>query len=349
MEPLLYNRSRLRIAIDARKIGDFGIGTYAEGLLRGLAELEGPEDYVVFVATRFRERVPQRFETVAADVPNYSIREQFAVARLIERSRADLFHSLHFVLPLTAVPSVVTVHDVIPLHFPYRNPIARLYYGTMLRRGLTKSRRVCTVTESAKREIVSATGCDAGKIFVTPNGVDAIADEPPAEGRYFLFVGNDKPHKNVERLISAFDGVRRNDRSVDLVMAGGSFEHHARRDGIRSEGFVSNERLAALYRGALALIIPSLDEGFGLPALEAMSCGTPVIASNIPALVEVTGDAAVHVDPKSVEGIAGAMRRVAADTALRKSLGRRGIERARQFTWRRCAEETVRVYREVLA
>ena len=353
MEALLYNRSRLRIAIDARKIGDYGIGTYAEGLLRGLAESEGPEEFIVFVASRFRDRVPARFETVLTDVPNYSIREQFTIARLIDRSRADLFHSLHFVLPLTDVPSVVTVHDVIPLHFRYRNPIARLYYGTMLRRGVARSRRVCTVSESAKRDIIAATGCDARKVVVTPNGIDPKFFQPHepdrSRGRYFLYVGNDKPHKNVDVLLAAFDEVRRRDASLNLTLAGATFERFRGRAGVNHAGFVADTEMASLYRGAIALVMPSLEEGFGLPAAEAMAAGTAVITSEAPALVEVTADAALHVDARSPSALAEAMLSVANDDALRARLIAAGAQRARHFTWARCAAATREVYRQVLA
>ena len=351
MEALLYNRSRLRIAIDARKIGDFGIGTYAEGLLRGLAELEGAEEYVVFVAARFRERVPSRFEVVTSDAPNYSIREQFAIPKLIERSRADIFHSLHFVLPRTSVPSIVTVHDVIPLHFPYRNPVARIYYSTMLRRGVARSARVCTVSEAAKASIIEATRCAPEKIVVTPNGVDALFfdnKEPDrTHGRYFLFVGNDKPHKNVDGLLAAFDEVRARDASLNLVLVGATFDRFRGRAGVLLAGFVTTPALASLYRGAIALVLPSLEEGFGLPAAEAMAAGTAVITSEERALVEVTGDAAVHVDARSSGALAAAMLRVAHDDLFRAKLIDSGRTRARAFTWQRCAIATRDVYRQV--
>jgi glycosyltransferase involved in cell wall biosynthesis len=322
----------MRIGIDCRKIADFGIGTYVRGLVRGLAEIGAPEQYILFVPRALPE-LP--FEQVVFDVPTYSLRELPLLGRAIARARLDLFHSPDLMLPWTSCPCVVTLHDVIRSHYPPRNPAARIYVAVMTPRALHKSVRVLTVSEAAKRAILETFDCDAGKIAVTPNGVDEIffADGPRAEGRYFLFVGNDKPHKNVDRLVEAYVGPR-----PTLVLAGGEFERYRDVPGVVTPGFVTIEELAALYRGAIALVMPSLEEGFGLPVVEAMAAGTPVIASDIPALREVTGGHAFHVDPRSVDAIANARRNV---TREHVDLAR---ERARQFTWRRCAELTREAY-----
>lgn len=317
----------MRIGIDCRKIADFGIGTYVRGLVRGLGEIGAPEKYLLFVS---RPLPDLPFEQIVVDIPTYSLRELPVLGRAIARARLDLFHSPDLMLPWTSCPCVVTLHDVIRSHYPPRNPAARIYVAVMTPRALQKSVHVLTVSEAAKRAIVETFDCDAGKIAVTPNGVDEIffADGPRAEGEYFLFVGNDKPHKNVERLVEA-------SRSHRLVLVGGAFE---RFPDVIAPGFVSIEELAALYRGAIALVMPSLEEGFGLPVAEAMAAGTPVIASDIPSLREVTGGHAFHVDPFSVSAIADAMRNV---TREHVDAAR---ERARQFTWARCATLTREVY-----
>ncbi len=212
----------------------------------------------------------------------------------------------------------------------------------MLARAVRRSARVLTVTEAVKRQIVGELGCDEKKVVVTPNGIDAVftPDGPRAEGRYFLFAGNDKPHKNLDAIIEAFARLQRDD--VQLVLAGG-----AARDGAIAAGFVEERELAALYRGAIAVVQPSIEEGFGLPAAEAMACGAAVITSTAPALIEITNDAALHADARDVGALADAMRRVLDDAALRASLGARGIERAKRFTWRECAEKTLNVYRSL--
>jgi len=329
----------MRIGIDCRKIADFGIGTYIRGLVCGLAEIGAPEKYVLFVPRAIPELA---FEQIVVDVPTYSLRELPVLGRAIARSRLDLFHSPDLMLPWTSCPTVVTLHDVIRSHYPPRNPAARVYVAIMTPRALHKSRRVLTVTEAAKRAILDTFDCDPAKIVVTPNGVDEIffADGPRAEGRYFLFVGNDKPHKNVGRLVEAFASLR-DDSTTRLLLVGGEFERFRDVPGVIAPGFVTTEELAALYRGAIAVVMPSLEEGFGLPVVEAMAAGTPVIASDIPALVEVTGGAAFPVDPRSSEAIAKAMQRVTREHV------ERARARAAQFTWRRCAELTREVYRDV--
>jgi glycosyltransferase involved in cell wall biosynthesis len=324
----------MRIGIDCRKIADFGIGTYVRGLVHALAEVRGGEEYVLFVPSRI-DHSP--FEQIVADAPHYSVRELFVMGRAIAKARLDLFHSPHFVLPWTSCRSVVTIHDAILAHYPPPQPGGALYYSMMMRRALRKSVRVLTVSEAAKRAIVEAFPCDPTKIAVTPNGIDAIFFEPgPAEaGRYFLYVGNDKPHKNVGALIDAFRAID----GAKLILVGAEFARYRDVPGVMTAGFVTIERLAALYRGALALVMPSLEEGFGLPVAEAMACGTPVIASEIPALLEVSGGAALHTND-----FAAAMRRMMSDATLRRELSARGRARAAHFTWRRCAELTREAY-----
>jgi len=312
----------MRIGIDARKIADFGIGTYIRNLLRELVALG--DEYVAFAPAD--AALPPGVEHVVVDAPHYSIRELIAVGRAADRARLDLFHAPHYVVPFTKVPLVVTVHDLIHLRHP--NPLARLYARRMIGRAVRKARRVLTVSETVKREIEETFG--AKKVTVAPNGVDHLsANGQRSTANYFLYVGNDKPHKNVDLAVDAAARI-----GASLVLAGASFERF--RGRARLAGFVSDAELAALYRGAIALVMPSREEGFGLPALEAMRCGTAVITSTAPALVEVTGDAALHVAPE-VGALAEAMSRMANDGALRASMIARGEARARDFTWKRCA------------
>jgi len=324
----------MRIGIDARKIADFGIGTYIRNLLRELVALG--DEYVAFAPAD--AALPPGVEHVVVDVPHYSIRELIAVGRAADRARLDLFHAPHYVVPLTKVPLVVTVHDLIHLRHP--NPLARLYARRMIGRAVRKARRVLTVSETVKREIEQTFG--AKEVIVAPNGCDHVGsslvvgrssglsasptnDQRPTTN-YFLYVGNDKPHKNVGLVVEAAKRI-----GIPLVLVGAPFERFGGR------GFVSDAELAALYRGAIALVMPSREEGFGLPALEAMRCGTAVITSTAPALVEVTGDAALHV-ATSVEALAEAMSRMMNDAAFRASMIARGEARARHFTWKRCAQ-----------
>ncbi|HVR40781.1 MAG TPA: glycosyltransferase family 1 protein [Thermoanaerobaculia bacterium] len=325
----------MRIGIDARKIADFGIGTYIRGLLGALVELGGDE-YVAFAPAD--AKLPDGVEHIAIDAPHYSVRELIAVGRAANRARLDVFHAPHYVVPFTRVPVVVTIHDLIHLHQPLRNPIARAYARTMLRRATRRAKRVLTVSEAVRVQIRDELGCDA---IVTPNGIDPVFAPGirAAAGRpYFLCVANDKPHKNVDAVVNAIARVP----DAELVLVGAPFARFRERERVVVRGFVVVDELVNLYRGAIALVMPSREEGFGLPAAEAMACGTPVITSNAPALVEITGDAVLHAED---DALADAMTRIARDEELRATLASRGLERAKTFTWTRCAALTRDAYR----
>jgi glycosyltransferase involved in cell wall biosynthesis len=333
----------MRIGIDARKIADFGIGTYIRGLLQELAR-DSDDTYVAFAPQRLAHRIPAGMEHISIDAPHYSIREIVILGRAADRAKLDLFHAPHYVVPFTRVPFVVTIHDLIHLRNP--NPIARLYARQMIGRAVRRSRHVLTVSKAVKCEIVSTFGCADDHVVVTPNGVGAPFSESgkAAEGSYFLYVGNDKPHKNVDVLVDAFSKVD----GASLVLTGGAFERFKSREGVVVTGFVHDTELGALYRGAIALVMPSREEGFGLPALEAMASGCAVITSNAAALVEITGDAALHVEPDAAS-LADAMTRIASDESLRRTLAARGVARAKNFTWTRCAELTRDAYHSSIA
>jgi glycosyltransferase involved in cell wall biosynthesis len=322
----------MRIGIDARKISDYGIGTYIRGLLGALAAT-GEDELIAFAPAG--TALPDGVAHVAVDAPHYSLRELVAVGRAADRAHLDLFHAPHYVVPFTRVPVVVTIHDLIHLTWPPRNPLAPFYARAMLGRAVRKARRVLTVSEASKRAIVETLLVSPDNVVVTPNGIDerffASGPYPLSAIRYFLFVGNDKPHKNLAVLKDAVARLR----GVRLVVAG-------------SANFVSDDELAALYRGAIALVMPSAEEGFGLPAAEAMACGTAVITSRAAALVEITGDAALHVDAEP-RALAAAMQRLVDDDELRRALSIRGRERARTMTWTRCAELTRAAFRAAVA
>ncbi len=333
----------MRIGIDARKIADFGIGTYIRGLLHALAKGDSNDTVVAFGPVSVARLLPAGIEHVIIDAPHYSLRELITLGRAADRARLDLFHAPHYVAPITKVPLVITVHDLI--HLRHRNPLARAYARRMIGRAVRKSRRVLTVSEAVKREIVSTFGCADADVLVTPNGVGApfVPSGPrrPADSApQFLFVGNDKPHKNAGVVVEAMGSVA----GASLLMVGGSFARFRGRERVVVRGFVTDDELADLYRTATALVMPSREEGFGLPALEAMASGCAVITSTTAALVEITGDAALHVAPDAAS-FAAAMLRVAADPELRATLAQRGITRAQSFPWSRCADLTRGAYR----
>lgn len=334
----------MRVAMDARKIADFGIGTYIRGLLRGIAQLQRSDIEVIAFAPR-GANVPEGIAHFELDAPHYSLRELFLLGRAAKRANADVFHAPHYVTPITSLPLVVTIHDLIHLHQPQRNPLAPFYARTMIRRAMNNAARVLTVSHAVEEDLI-AFGCDPRKLRVTYNGVEApptASHQAPAANQ-FLAIANDKPHKNIETLVAAFALVRDELPAATLTLVGAAFTRFTQREGIDARGFVGDDELQALYRGSTALIMPSLEEGFGLPAAEAMAHGCAVITSNARALVEITGDAALHVDARDARALADAMLRIARDASLRERLSSRGLVRARDFSWTRCAEKTIEAW-----
>jgi glycosyltransferase involved in cell wall biosynthesis len=368
----------VRIAIDARKLRDYGIGTYIRNLLRQLARLDHRTEYVVLCRDEdraFAEELGENFRTVPERSGPYSIREQIAVPLDLRRERADLFHAPHYVLPpLTPCRSVVTIHDCIHLRFPQYLPnrLGYAYARGSLWIAAHRSARILTVSETSKRDILRYLHVPESKVTVIPNAFDErFSEQPPADDvmrvreRYqlndpfILYAGNIKPHKNLERLIEAFHTIRRGDlEHVKLLIIGDEISKYAalRRTvhryklhkHVRFFGFVPDATLAILYRLARVFVFPSLYEGFGLPPLEAMASGTPVITSNVSSLPEVVGDAAMLVDPYEPDAIAGAMRRVLSDDRLRDDMRERGLARAREFSWGQSIRRVRQIYEEVI-
>ena len=370
-----------RIAIDVRKWRDYGIGTYVRNLVRHLARLDHETTYYLLCelgdAATLRD-LAENFTAVVEGSAGYSLREHVSIPRQLRRLRADLFHSPHYVLPLLSrVPSVVTVHDCIHLLFPkyLPNRLALIYARFMLRQAVRRSAVVLTVSDASRADILRFyPDTPPERVRVVPNAIDdAVLTVPSAEeaqrvheryqiqGRFVLYAGNIKPHKNLDRLIEAFGQVKARPgfEDVKLIIIGdeiqryGSLRRSVETAGVRQDvrffGFVPDTTLAVLYRTAHVFAFPSLYEGFGLPPLEAMACGAPVITSRISSLPEVVGDAALLVDPYDTKEIAGALERVLSDPALRQDLVTRGRERASHFSWDRSVRAVLAVYKEVLS
>ena len=370
----------MRIAIDARKLRDYGIGTYVRNLLRHLARIDQTTEYVVLCPPAESETVRafgENFRTVPEAARGYSVREQITIPMDLRRERVDLFHAPHYVLPpLTPCKSVVTIHDCIHLRFPQYLPhrIGYAYARAALWIAAHRSSHILTVSEQSKRDILDYFSVPPRKIDVIYNGIDERFSEAPPEDdvervrerfqlnhRFVLYAGNIKPHKNLERTIIAFHLLRKSGEfdDVKLVIIGDEIAKYAAlrhavhryklHKYVRFFGFVPDQTLAILYRLASVFVFPSLYEGFGLPPLEAMASGTPVITSNVSSLPEVVGDAAMLVDPLEPEAIANALRRVLTDGDLRESLRQRGLLRARHFSWERSIRRVREIYGEVLA
>jgi glycosyltransferase involved in cell wall biosynthesis len=354
----------MSLAIDARMLGRSGIGTYLSNLLPRLIPLYRGErvDLIGNESALDRTSWARVGKVRVLDCPSpiYSIGEQLRLPRLIADD-CGLFWSPHFNVPLLyRGPLLVTIHDVLHLAMPQYMPGVhkRLYARALLAAVRRKARAIICNSRFTADELMRVVGVPAAEIEVIHMGVDEgwfVANErtPPQEKPYFVYVGNVKPHKNVAGLVEAFRRVAGR-IPHDLVIVG------------KKEGFITVDRTAEVSAAALgervkftglvdhallkryvacaeALVLPSFYEGFGLPPLEAMACGCPAIVSDRASLPEVCGDAALYCNPDDVEDIAARMLEVAGNEVLRAQLREKGLARARQFTWERCARETLAV------
>jgi glycosyltransferase involved in cell wall biosynthesis len=361
----------VRIGIDARKLHDFGIGTYIRNLLRQLARMDRQTEFVLLCRAEDRDTLAalgENFRAVVETSGNYSIAEQVRIPLALKREGVTLFHAPHYVLPpLVQCPSVVTIHDCIHLMFPQYLPnrFALAYARTSI------ALAARTVSESSKRDILRFVHTEPGKIDVIYNAYDErfaidpreedvvrVSERYQLQSEFVLYAGNVKPHKNLGRLIEAFYLVRKRGlEHLKLVLIGDEISKYTalRRavhqyqlhKYVRFLGYLPEETLAVMYRLAAVFVFPSLYEGFGLPPLEAMASGTPVVTSNVSSLPEVAGDAAVLVDPYDPHAIADGIYRVLTDEKLRRDLRRKGVARAGQFSWEQSVRRVRAIYDEV--
>lgn len=367
----------MRIAIDARKLHDFGIGTYLRNVLKSLARLDTTTEYLLFLRPHdvgFIEQLGENFRPIIETAAPYSVAEQVSLPFRLMKERVDLFHTPHYVLPpLVPCRSIVTIHDCIHLMFPQYLPnrFAHMYARTFMSVAARRSHRILTVSEASKRDIQRFFPVPDDKITVISNAIDDRFSRPPPsedvvrvqerfqlDEEFILYAGNIKPHKNLERLIEALHQLRRDgfDRLTLLIIGDEITKYATLRRAVhryklhkqvRFLGFVSDSTLAVLYRLASVFVFPSLYEGFGLPPLEAMASGTPVVTSKVSSLPEVVGDAAVLIDPYDACSIAEGIRRILTDRTLEETLRQRGPARAREFSWERSVRQMRDIYFEV--
>jgi glycosyltransferase involved in cell wall biosynthesis len=320
-------RTSLKLLCDARAIGPNGIGRFAKEVL---------------------DRLPQHARLTHG--PGlFSPVDPIWQAVQISRFRPDIYFSPRYNPPASCTrPFVFTIHDLIHLRVPEeRSAIKRLYYEHIVKPAIWRAKRVVTVSEYSRRQILEWSGVAETRVVVVGNGVSQCFSPlgPRADFgyKYLLYVGNRKPHKNVGRLLDAFK--KRKDPTLTLVFTGLSDGDTKRkiRDAnlehrVTFAGEVSEPDMPKLYRGAEALVIPSIMEGFGLPALEAMACGTPALVARSSSLPEVVGDAAEFFDPYDVDDMSKAIDRVLDDEGLRLALRVSGLAQASLFTWDRVAD-----------
>jgi glycosyltransferase involved in cell wall biosynthesis len=346
--------SRL-VVIDADVLGRERTGdeSYVENLLRELAGLETP--LRLAAVTRQPHRVPPGIEPLELGARSQILRMSVRLPRLLRRVGPEVSH-FHYVVPLSAPGRVVlSVHD---LSFERRPELMsrrdRVLFRSLVPRSVRRADRILVGSDWTRRDLVERYGTSDDKVVVTPYGVDPLfGREGPVRngGSYLLFVGGLQPRKDPG---TAVDALAKLDPGLRLVFAGPPIREsrelvdHVRKLRLSSRveftGYVRKTELAALYRGAACLVLPSLYEGFGLPLVEAMASGTPVVATTAGALPEVAGDAAVLVEPGDPEELAAGVERALAE---RERLVAAGLERSRRYSWAETARRTLAVYEEL--
>ena len=371
------------IDVAAAVHGRAGLGRYAGSLAQALVA-KAPERFAIFF-NRGGDVPPGSPLRGLEGVPARSVRAGYKPWRMavwlgqlgglsFERllPDAELYHATeHLLMPLRQVPSVLTVHDLIFRLFPEHHKRLNYWYlNAALPLYCRRASAIIAVSQATKRDLVRLYGLDPGKITVIHEAAAPhFAPASPAQmagvraryglpDDYLLHVGTIEPRKNLNRLLEAAYGLRRAGHDIRLVMVGSrgwlyeSFfqrlEELALGDAVILPGYVPDSDLAAIYSGAKLVAVPSLYEGFGLPVLEAMACGAPVVCSNTSSLPEVGGQAARYFDPTDVGAMADTILAVWRDAALRETMRHDGLAQAAKFSWTRAADETMALYEHVL-
>jgi glycosyltransferase involved in cell wall biosynthesis len=374
----------LHIVIDARRIRDFGIGTYIRSLIHALGGIDRTNRYTIVsnsVGLSELKGLPENFSTAIYERSDHSAFDHIAFPIFLRRLAPDLVHIPLNRVPLLMIrPYVVTVHDLANLFFEVEASSVRMQLRRFrFRRGLVRADRVIAVSEATKRDVENVMGIPPARIRRVYNAPDPGFFERASKGNgveqdkileryqinypYILYAGAIRRHKNIPRLVEAFAVVRDqlaghpNYQDLRLVIIGDNISRYpsVRQAVIKSRvehavrflGFVPFDTLRCFYESAAAFVFPSRYEGFGLPPLEAMACGAPVVASNVSSLPEVVGEAAVQINPENVFDIARGIREVLIDEKLRARLIRRGREQAARFSWNWTARQVLEIYREV--
>ncbi|MFH0912389.1 MAG: glycosyltransferase family 1 protein [Patescibacteria group bacterium] len=378
MEEKIY-----RIGIDARLFGTAqaaGIGQYAEELIRHLLKNDTVNQYRVFLSPKSWVGFPiyaPNLNKIRVNMPHYSLSEQLSYPAILQKADLDLVHYTNFNSPIwwRKVPSVVTIHDLTLWFFAGRTHKSwwrRWAYRIAIRQACRNARRIIAITEATKQDVVNILQVDPTKVTVI---YEAVADRyrPATDAHrlerlrhkfniskpYLLYVGQWRQHKNVVRLIRAFHLLRRRYYLDYQLVLAGKIDYQCpevlstiAKLGLKSEvvltGYIPDADLPLLYNGAELFVFPSLYEGFGLPPLEAMACGTPVVAACASCIPEVLGEAARYFNPTNVEDMVKTIAEVVKSQSLRQRLRAAGFRRVRRYSFDQMAKQTLEVYQQVL-
>jgi len=369
----------MRIGIDARFYGSLGkgLGRYTQKLIENLEKLDKQNQYFIFLnKENFNEYQPKKsnFKKVLAGCHWYTFKEQFKMPFLLWKYKLDLVHFPHFNVPLFCRNKfLVTIHDLILLHYPtVRNTtlntifywIKFWFYKVVIRSAIMRSKKIITVSNFTKSDILKNYKINSDKIIVTYEAAENYCILPATNSDtilkkygiikpYLLYVGNAYPHKNLEYLIREFASLGNDYLDYRLILVGKEDYFYLRLKKLVREkniqriiftDYVTDCDLDIIYKEAELYVFPSLYEGFGLPPLEAMAKGTPVLVSNHPCLKEILGESAAYADVKKKGGLAEMIKKILSDFNLKSELIRRGYRQCQKYTWIDMAKKTLLIY-----
>src|SRR3989344_5154470 len=370
----------MKIGIDCRLWSETGVGRYIRNLVLNLQKIDSRNDYILFVLSKDRDEIVKQvedtrrniqddtFKIIEVDIRWHSIKEQLRFASILSYENPDLMHFPYISVPLNyRKPFIVTIHDLIPYYYPTSKAstlpapiyfLKLLAYKYILKQAVNNAKKIISVSNTTKDEIVRQFRVESEKIVVTYEGVDSQISniknqKPKINGKYFLYVGNAFPHKNLDSLLEAFKIFSKEWEEAQLIFVGKEDCFYKRlKEKVRklklNEKIVFMEniddgKLSALYKNAVATIMPSFMEGFGLPALEAMANKCLVLASDIKAIKEICGQDALYFDPYDENEMAEKMK-IAYQKDFDQKILENGFERSKQFSFRKMAKETLKIY-----
>lgn len=372
----------MRIVIDGRLWVESGLGRYIRNLISELQKIDRTNDYFILHLKKDYKKINYRnknFQKIIADFKWYGISEQIKLPKLLDRLQPDLVHFPHFNIPVFYKGKfVVTIHDLIHQHFqtrqtstlnPFLHAIKKLGYKKVFSAAVKNSSKIIVPSEFVKNQLEKEWSIKKEKIEVTYEGVDEemikitkevgekdfekVAEKFKFKKPYLFYVGNAQPHKNLKKLLEAFTILNEKFPELSLVLSGSEnyFWEKVKKEshigGVIFTGYIPDREMVTLYKNAEAFIMPSLEEGFGIPVLEAMACGCPVISSNKGSLPEIAGDGALYFDPKDESNMADKISQVLNDSKLKEELIKKGEKIYQQFSWEKMAKQTLKLYQSV--
>ncbi len=368
----------MRIGIDGRLWNETGVGRYIRNLVANLAEIDKQNEYILFLRKKEYDTLitpGNNFRKRLADVQWHSFAEQTIFLNILYKENLDLVHFPYFSFPLFySRPFVVTIHDLILFYYPtgkasrlpeFIYQLKLFAYERLMNHAVAHAKKIFAVSNATKNELIHQLHAEPEKVVVTYEGENLETTIAPfgkdtgihITNQYFLYVGNAYPHKNLEKLLKTFEEFSEEVPQVDLVLVGKEdyfYEQLQRKilefklvNSVTLLTSVTDAQLQSLYRGAIALIMPSLMEGFGLPAVEAMANNCLVVASAIPSLREVCQDAAIYFNPLDRDDMRNALKNAYYNQVALANNKKIGLERAKVFSWRTMAEATLAIYNSI--